>query len=454
MNNDLYRSLPSVEQLLIDSASSELAAFGRPMLLEAFRVVLDRARTSIQTGRDQPFAHDELLDTAADYITEIITPSLRPVINATGVIIHTNLGRAPLSEAAQKAIGEAAESYNTLEFDLEPGKRGSRSVHAQKYLAKFTGAEDAVVVNNNAAAVLLTLMTLTQGREVIISRGQLVEIGGGFRIPAVMAQSGARLVEVGTTNRTHLRDYEEAITEDTAAIMAAHQSNFKIIGFTTEPELEELADLAHRRGLLLLHDLGSGALLDTAPYGLAHEMTVQESLAAGSDVVCFSGDKLMGGPQAGIIVGRSELVGQIKKHPLARAVRADKLCLAGVAATLLHYLKDEAVEQIPIWQMIAATAEKIRSISRRWARILSRNGMTVQVVAGKSTVGGGSLPGAMLPTWLVSIEHPNLDEFAARLRTAGTPVIGRIEDDRLLLDPRTILPGQEKPLLETIKRIA
>jgi L-seryl-tRNA(Ser) seleniumtransferase len=236
--------------------------------------------------------------------------------------------------------------------------------------------------------------------------------------------------------------------------MVAHRSNFKIIGFTAEPEMEALARLAHDHNLLLLHDLGSGAFLDTAPYGLAHETTVQESLSAGSDIVCFSGDKLMGGPQAGIIVGRVELVGKIKKHPLARAVRTDKLCLAGIAATLLHYLKDEAVEQIPVWQMIAAPLDRMRSKARRWAKSFTQCGLYVEVVAGKSTVGGGSLPGAELPTWLVSIAHPNLDRFAKALRTAETPVIGRIEDDRLLLDTRTVLPGQEKPMLETIKRLA
>lgn len=451
MNTELYRSLPSVEQLLIANSSSDLAAFGRPLLLEAIRAALDEARESIRAGRDKPFSQEELFEMAWTHLAGRIAPTLQPVINATGIIVHTNLGRAPLSGDARQAIIQAAENYNTLEFDLGPGKRGSRSIHAQKYITQVTGAEDAVVVNNNAAAVLLTLVALAQGRQVIISRGQLVEIGGGFRIPAVMAQSGAQLVEVGTTNRTHLRDYEEAITDETAAIMVAHRSNFQIVGFTTEPELEELAELAHKRGLILIHDLGSGALLDTAAFGLAHEPTVQESLAAGADVVCFSGDKLMGGPQAGIIVGRRGLVEQIKRHPLARAVRADKLCLAGISATLLHYLKDEALEQIPIWKMIAAPAVEIRRIARRWVNQLVRSGVPAQVVPGQSTVGGGSLPGASLPTWLVSIQHPTPDEFAARLRSAKTPVIGRIENDCLLLDPRTVLSGQEKCLLQTIK---
>jgi L-seryl-tRNA(Ser) seleniumtransferase len=317
-------------------------------------------------------------------------------------------------------------------------------------LTQIIGTEGATVVNNNAAGVLLTLTALTQGREVIISRGQLVEIGGSFRIPDVMAQSGAKLVEVGATNRTHLRDYVGAITEQTAAIMVVHHSNFKIVGFTAEPKLAELGALARERGILLLHDLGSGTLLETADYGLAHEPTVQESLAAGTDVACFSGDKLLGGPQAGIIVGRGELVERIKKHPLARAVRPDKLCLAGLSATLLHYLKDQATREIPIWQMIAARPDDLKRIARRWARRLRQAGISTRVIAGKSAIGGGSLPGATLPTWLVAIHHPRPDALAARLRANETPIIGRIEDDQLLLDPRTVLPEQKKRLVEIL----
>jgi L-seryl-tRNA(Ser) seleniumtransferase len=291
---------------------------------------------------------------------------------------------------------------------------------------------------------------MAHGREVIISRGQLVEIGGGFRIPAVMEQSGAELVEVGTTNRTHLRDYEAAITERTAAIMVAHHSNFRIIGFTTEPELVELSAMAHERGLLLLHDLGSGTLLETADYGLEHEPTVGESLAAGVDVTCFSGDKLLGGPQAGIIIGRKELVKRIQRHPLARAVRPDKLCLAGLSATLLHYLKDEAIHEIPTWRMIATSPNDLKRIARRWARRLTRSGIRARTMPSESTIGGGSLPGATLPTWLVVIPHASPNALAAQLRAAETPIIGRIENDQFLLDPRTVLPEQEQLLLQSV----
>ncbi len=278
MNTELFRQLPSVEQLLQTPAVAGLAAtYGRPAVLEALRATLDGAREAIRAGRGLSIADGELLAQAEDLLVKLMAPTLRPVINATGVIVHTNLGRSPLSTAARRAVAAAAAQYNTLEYDLAEGARGSRSIHAQNLLTRLVGADDATVVNNNAAAVLLTLTALAQGREVIISRGQLVEIGGSFRIPEVMAQSGARLVEVGATNRTHLRDYRDAITENTAAIMVAHRSNFMIVGFTAEPELAELGALANEHGLLLLHDLGSGTLLDTAPYGLAHEPTVQES---------------------------------------------------------------------------------------------------------------------------------------------------------------------------------
>jgi L-seryl-tRNA(Ser) seleniumtransferase len=454
MKTELLRQLPSVEQLLQTRIASGLVtAYGRPATLEAVRSALDRARLAIRAGRESPPTPEELLTAAEAHLSVLTTPTLRPVINATGVIIHTNLGRSPLSTAARQAVAGAAHSYNTLEYDLESGSRGSRSVHAHQLLTQLIGSEEATVVNNNAAAVLLTLTALAQGREVIISRGQLVEIGGSFRIPEVMAQSGATLVEVGATNRTHLHDYQAAINESTAAIMVAHHSNFRIIGFTAEPELAELGTLAHERGILLLHDLGSGTLLDTADYGLAHEPTVQESLAAGTDIACFSGDKLLGGPQAGIIVGRRELVTRIKKHPLARAVRPDKLCLSGLSATLLHYLKDEAPRQIPIWQMIAARPEELKRTARRWARQLDRAGVTAEVTPGESTVGGGSLPGETLPTWLVVIHHPRPDALARQMRAADPPVIGRIEDDRLLLDPRTVLPEQENLLLQVMQRL-
>jgi len=316
----------------------------------------------------------------------------------------------------------------------------------------LTGAEAALAVNNNAAAVLLVLSALVAGRGVIISRGQLVEIGGGFRVPDVMRQSGARLIEVGTTNRTHLRDYRQAIEThaDVGALLRAHRSNFRLVGFVTEPSLADMATLAHANDLIVIDDLGSGALLDTADYGLAHEPTVQESVAAGADVVCFSGDKLLGGPQAGLIVGRADLLQRVRRHPWARAVRMDKVALAGLQMTLTHYTKGEATEQVPVWHMISRSADEIKRQARRWTRRLKTTGLAVETIEGRSTVGGGSLPGATLPTWQVALSVPSPDALAERLRHGEPPVIARIENDRLLLDPRTVLPGQEKMLLAAI----
>jgi L-seryl-tRNA(Ser) seleniumtransferase len=305
-----------------------------------------------------------------------------------------------------------------------------------------------LVVNNNAAAVLLALTALARRHRVVIARSQLVEIGGGFRVPDVMKQSGAKLVEIGTTNRVHLEDYQEALTLPTALVMRAHRSNFQIIGFTSEPTLKEIADLAHQAGVALVDDLGSGSLLDTGRYGLGHEPMVQESLEAGADLICFSGDKLLGGPQAGIIIGRAGLVAKLKKHPLARAVRADKLCLAGLTATLLHYLKDEAVEKIPVWQMIAATPEQMRTRANEWSVTLNqRRWKSCQVIPGRSTVGGGSLPGETLPTYLLALNLAHPDQVLERLRAGSPPIIARVEENRVVLDPRSVLPEQDETLL-------
>jgi L-seryl-tRNA(Ser) seleniumtransferase len=371
------------------------------------------------------------------------------VINATGVIIHTNLGRAPLSKRAIQAVQAVAAGYSTLEYDLEAGQRGKRDAHAERIVCDVTGAEAALVVNNNAAAVLLILTALAQGREAILSRGQLVEIGGGFRVPEVMAQSGAQLVEVGTTNRTRLADYERAIGVNTALLMVAHASNFKIIGFTEQPPLADLAALAHERGLPLINDLGSGALLDTAPFGLAHEPTVQEALVAGCDLVAFSGDKLLGGPQAGIIVGRRDLVDLLKRHPLARAMRMDKLDLAALVATLDSYRRGAALEEIPVWRMIALPLDAIQKRARRWAKQIGAG----RVIAGESTVGGGSLPGETLPTALLALDVPSPDAFLAALRREPTPVIARIADDRVLLDPRTVRVEEDRAVVESLVRL-
>lgn len=444
----LYRSIPSVDQLLLNpEAAGLILSYGRPLTVTAVRVVLDdvRAKMRSTTGKEPPTALEPqaILDRVRQQLQEWLRPSLLPVINASGVVLHTNLGRAPLSRASVEAMRAVASGYSNLEFDLERGARGSRLVHAELLLRKITGAEAALVVNNNAAAVLLSLTALARRKRVIISRTQLVEIGGGFRIPDVMSQSGAKLVEVGTTNRVHLRDYEEALEEPAALVLRAHQSNFRIIGFTTEPSLSDVVGAAHRAAIPLLDDLGSGVLIDTARYGLPHEPTVQESLEAGADLVCFSGDKLLGGPQAGIIIGRADLIAKIKKHPLARAVRADKLCLAAITATLEHYLRDEFEREIPIWRMISMRPEEIQQRAQKWVEQLGVG----DVITGQSTVGGGSLPEEVLPTYLLALRMPQPNRFLARLRALATPVIARVENDLVVLDPRTVLSEEEGALL-------
>jgi L-seryl-tRNA(Ser) seleniumtransferase len=444
------RSLPSVDTLLqADFAGEWLRRYGRPLTLQAIRSELETARAAYARLGEVP-RQAELLERIDRTLQNWTHPTLTPVINATGVILQTNLGRAPLSRAAAEAVQAVALGYSTLEYDLAAGKRGLRSMHAEAQLRRLTGAEAALVVNNNAAAVLLALTALARRRAVVIARTQLVEIGGGFRVPDVMKQSGARLLEVGATNRVHRSDYEAALQEKPALILRAHRSNFRLVGFTSEPELAELAELSHAAGLPLLDDLGSGALLDTARYGLGHEPTVQESLAAGADIVCFSGDKLLGGPQAGLIVGRAELVAKLKKHPLARAVRADKLCLAALSATLQHYLVDEAEECVPVWRMIAVPLDDLRQRGAAWAGDLGHG----EVLAGESTVGGGSLPGETLPTCLLALRLPNPNRALATLRRAATPVIARVLDDRLVFDPRTVLPEQEPALLDAIRALA
>jgi L-seryl-tRNA(Ser) seleniumtransferase len=442
VRNMTLRSLPSIDKLLL--AAPELVdEYGHPLTTDAFRAVLDDIRGAHTAGARIP-SGDEIIERAMTLLEARTAPSLQPVINATGVILHTNLGRAPLSRAATAAIQAAALGYTNLEFDLASGKRGSRYTHAEALICRLTGAQAALVVNNNAAAVLLALSPHAR-RRVLISRTQLIEIGGGFRIPDVLAQSGAKLVEVGATNRVHLADYEQALAaQPIAAILAAHPSNFRITGFTAEPARAELSALARQHGLPFIEDLGSGTLLDTAAYGLAHEPTVQETLAAGVDLVTFSGDKLLGGPQAGIIAGRADLVAKLKKHPLARALRADKLTCAALSATLLHYLKNEAAREIPVWKMIAAAPESLRARAQGWADALSQGDALfgVSLIPGLSTIGGGSLPGETLPTTLLALTLPSPEKFLARLRESNPPIIARIEDDRVLLDPRTVLDDE------------
>ena len=447
-SSQLLRQLPSVDSLITSSEGQELSErYGYDLTLEALRQTLEKSRSAILAGQAEVPQDADFIAFADQWLKELMTPTLRPIINGTGIIIHTNLGRAPLSSAAIAAVWSAASGYSSLEFDLENGKRGSRAVHAERLLAKLTKTEAALVVNNNAAAILLMLTALCQGKEVIISRSQMVEIGGGFRVPDVMAQSGATLVEVGTTNRTHLVDYERAITENTAAILVAHHSNFKIIGFTSEPSLKELAALANESQLMLLYDQGSGAILDTVEFGLDEEPGVQNAILDGVHLVTFSGDKLLGGPQAGILCGRADLINMLKKHPLARAVRADKMCLAALTATLARYLTGRAVAEIPVWQMIARTLEEIEIQASEWTAILRERGFEAEVLDGESAVGGGSLPGATLPTKLVAINHGELESLAASLREQDPPIIGRIVDNRLVFDPRTVLPGQEQAFL-------
>lgn len=443
------QNLPSLDTLLQQNYSDSLISrFGRELTVNALRTSLESFRSAIKNGASSP-ANDSIFEKAENLIAVWLKPSLVPVINASGIILHTNLGRAPLSEETITAMQMVSSSYSTLEYDLPAGKRGKRSTHVEGLLKLLTGVESALVVNNNAAAVLLVLSALANRKKVIIANSQLIEIGGGFRVPDVMRQSGAKLVAVGTTNRVHLSDYETALKDQAALVMTAHHSNFKIIGFTAEPELSDLASLCHNAGLPLICDLGSGALLDTEPYGLAHEPTVQEAIEAGADIVCFSGDKLLGGPQAGIIIGKKDLVDKVKTHPLARAVRADKLCLAGIAATFTHYLKGEALEKIPVWQMISKNINDIKSQALEWQKTLQ----TGEVIKGDSMVGGGSLPGENQPTFLLAINVKSPDRFLEKLRQLDIPVIARIENDQVILDPRTVLLSQESTLLEELNSL-
>ena len=445
------RGLPSVDRVLMDERVRSLADdLSHDAVVALVRDCLGRARATVAGGAPAPGAHavaDEVLAAAAAWRS---WPTR--VINATGVVLHTNLGRAPLSQAAAEAAISAAASFTDLEYELGTGRRGSRQAVIEDLVRRVTGARAALVVNNNASALLLGLMAIAPGKEVIVSRGEAVEIGGGFRIPDVLSSSGARLVEVGTTNRTYVRDYESAISSETGAILAVHASNFRTVGFTHAPSLAELVELGRCHGLPVLHDLGSGCLLETCEYGLAHEPMPQESLAAGVDLAFFSGDKLLGGPQSGLIAGGQAAVGRLARHPVARAVRADKMSLAALAATLLHYLRGEASEKIPVWQMISTSPDEIARRARRWQDAASGN---ADVVESRSTIGGGSLPGETLPSWSLSIdpgEHGPA-ALASRLRDMPLPIVGRIEDGRVLLDPRTVLPGQDAGLVSGLRSL-
>ena len=446
-----YRKLPKVDQLLDDPVCSAwIAAHGRDLVVDSLRTAIGAARALIARGEPCPRS-DAILAEVEQRLIDEGRPSLRPVINASGVIIHTNLGRSPLSDDTIAAMTRVARGYSNLEFDLTTGERGSRYEHCSKLLAVLTGAEDGIAVNNNASSLSLILRTLAAGQEIIVSRGQLVEIGGGVRIPEVMQELGVKLVEVGTTNRTYTQDYERAITERTAALMIVHRSNFRISGYTFDPPIHELAELARSRGTILIDDVGSGTLLDTAPYGLGHEPMVQERVAAGADVVCFSGDKLLGGPQAGYIVGKKRLIARMKQTPLLRALRVDKTTLAGIEATLRHYRRGDALQRIPIWQAIAAPVAEVERRARAWKERLGPVGPRVQVIEATSPVGGGALPELTLPTRALAVAVDNPNELARGLRLADPPVVARVEQDQVLFDPRTVMPAEEEAMLATLQ---
>lgn len=445
-----FSKLPSVDHLLgLPEVKDLIILYGRPLTLEAIRFNLQELRE--QNPEDPTIYEDEsIVNQVSSTLIEIVAPTLCSVINASGVILHTNLGRSPLSTDTLEAIRKVSLGYSTLEYDLKGGERGSRQVHVESMLQYITGAEAAMVVNNNAAAVLLILTVLAKEESVVIARSQLVEIGGGFRIPEVMKQSGARLVEVGTTNRVHLSDYQQALDESPKLFLRVHRSNFRITGFTSEPLLKDIVNVCHEAGLNFVDDLGSGTLIETKQFGLEHEQMVQESLEAGSDLVCFSGDKLLGGPQAGVIVGRSKLIEKLKSHQLSRAIRADKLCLAALSATLLHYLKDETVEKIPVWKMISASIEDIKARAEKWFELINQENITCEIISGESTVGGGSLPGETLPTYLLALNVPNPNKVLSDLRKVTVPVIGRIQNNLVVFDPRTVLPAQDQDLISGI----
>lgn len=448
---DYLRRIASVNDIIqaVARGQSPFQAVPRDLLVDAVRSVVDGVREAIIAAKDDESldeiktAPEDLVPLVEEAVKERLQVSLRKVINATGVVIHTNLGRSVLAPEALEEIESVARSYSNLEYDVERGTRGSRMAHLQGLLLELTSAPAALVVNNNAAAVLLALTAHAKDREVVISRSQLIEIGGSFRIPDVLAQSGAALVEVGTTNKTYLDDYRDAIHSETAVIMRAHPSNYRIIGFTSEPELSELAELAHEFDLLLLDDLGSGVLVDLASYGLPPEPTVLDSLKAGADIVCFSGDKLLGGPQAGIIVGQEALVEKMAKHPLARALRADKFTVAALEATLRIYQdSEEAVHRIPTLSMLTADLDTLKRRAQKLAGLCRKatDAFVVQLSEDLSRAGGGALPMSDLPTMVVALTSnrysPN--ELEEALRKYTPPIISRISEDRVLLDVRTI----------------
>lgn len=458
--NLLYRSIPKVDVLLEDGAVQELIArYSRETVMEAIHGELDKLRRFIGETSDEEAAKEQvklLVPRIAQAVSAMHTPNMRKVVNGTGTILHTNLGRAPISEEHMKRVLALVSGYSNLEYNLEAGKRGERYSHFEKLLCKLTGAEAAMAVNNNASSVLLILSSLAKGGEVIVSRGELIEIGGKFRIPDVMEQSGAALVEVGTTNKTHYDDYEQAITEETKALLKVHTSNYRIVGFTDSVAIDELIPLAEKHGLPVVEDLGSGVLIDLAKYGLTHEPTVQESIAKGADVVCFSGDKLLGGPQAGIIIGKKKYIDMMKKNQLTRALRIDKFTAATLELVLQEYLSEEnAVKNIPVLRMITEPLADVERRARSLARRLkaARIPAQIEVKPCESQIGGGSLPLERIPSMAVAIrpEEISVAELEERMRRLPVPIIPRTANDTIILDVRTMKPGDIRLAADQLK---
>ncbi|MFZ5894811.1 MAG: L-seryl-tRNA(Sec) selenium transferase [Myxococcota bacterium] len=456
------REIPSVNVVLSTTpVQGLLTSYEREVVAEAVAETLRDVRGEIVAAACESdisalsVSPETLGIHVRDRVNGRFRASLRRVVNATGIVLHTNLGRAPLAEAALEQVMDVGARYNNLELDLSTGERGSRYAHVEQILCRLTGAESAMVVNNNAGAVLLILAALCKGREVIVSRGELVEIGGAFRVPDVMVEGGAKLVEVGTTNKTHVRDYDAAITPETSALLKIHSSNFKIVGFTAAPKIKELAELSKRRGVPFLVDWGSGVLVDLERFGLDHESTIPELIAEGADLVTFSGDKLLGGPQAGFVVGRKVLVDACRRHPLTRALRIDKLTLAALEATLKLYLEPEkALTRIPILRALAATREELAPIAARLAAAISAavKDAEVEVRDGFSQAGGGSLPGVEIPTVLVAVRTARpVHEVEACLRSHQPPVMARVNNGQLLLDPRALWPDDINVIASAIK---
>ena len=451
--------MPSVDEILKTDAAHQLEReLGRDRMLALVRSVFEEVRNEI-AGDDGNGSRDSIiLDIEKRLrvaLTELAHRRVQRVINATGVVIHTNLGRSPLSQEAVDAMVSAAAGYCNLEYDLKTGERGRRGESAESLLAESVGAEDAVIVNNCAAAAFLVLSTFAKGGEVVVSRGELVEIGGDFRIPDVLEQSGATLREIGTTNRTKIADYERAISDDTKLILSVHPSNFRITGFVETPALKDLATLAKQRGLLLFEDAGSGALVDLSHLGLADEPVIRDSITAGADIVSFSGDKLMGSVQAGLIVGRAELISRLRRNPLYRALRPDKMTYSAIEATLLPFARGTALETIPVLRMLSMTAGEIGQRARNLVERVG-NALICEIVSGNSAVGGGSAPDVDLPTFLIAITPRNCspDVFAERLRETKPPVIARIAEDRVLIDLRTVLLSDEDELIEALVSVS